>query len=144
MPAKVVNIAEAVKDFLNTQGFMAPTTAERANQLHVDLEAGKLRRVVVVPIACTTLRDTRESIFKTVTIAVNVFQQMVGQDEKTVQDSLIELSEQIIDAVNGITMATFDHLGFAESFTSAVVMDPDSNLTGRVFHAIIELEYVGE
>lgn len=144
MPAKVVNVAEAVKDFLNLQGFMAPTTAERWNQLHANLELGKARRVIVVPMASTTLRDTRESTFKTITIAVNVFQQMVGQNEKTVQDALMELCEQIIDALNGEQMATFDHLGFAESFTTAAVFDPNSNLSGRAFHGVIELEYVGE
>lgn len=144
MPAKVVDVAEAVKDFLNLQVFMAPTVAERSNQLHADLEAGKLRRVVVVPIASTTARDTRESTFKTITIAVNVFQQMVGQNEKAVQDALMQLCEQIIDALNGEQMATFDHLGFSESFASTVVFDQDTNLSARVFHAVIELEYVGE
>lgn len=144
MPAKVVNVAEAVKDFLNLQGFMAPTQAERWNQLPAHLEGGKTRRVIVVPIASTTLRDTRESTFKTITIAINVLQQMVGQNEKTVQDALMELCEQIIDAVNGVTMATFDHLGFAENFTSTIVFDQESNLSARAFHAVIELEYVGE
>ena len=99
MPAKVIDIADAVKEELNGHTFSQPFTAERAYQPTFELADMQTLHVTVVPKSVTTAIASRSGDQVDYAVDIGV-QKKLGENPDTDADEMMALVEEIAGFLN--------------------------------------------
>jgi len=92
----IIDVAEAVKDELNTGSFSADFTAQRLYQPHFELEDMKVLHVSVVPASTDLSLADRKSARRDVQTHIAVQEKLQTADNDEI-DALMDLVQEIAD-----------------------------------------------
>lgn len=137
MPAKIIEIAEAVKDELNAGSFSQSFTAERLYEPQFELPEMKTLRVSVVPKGVTLAPATRSSDFVDYAIDVAV-QKKIADDSET--DELMTLVQEIVDFFSRRVLSGATGASWVKTENNPV-WDPTHMRELRQFTSLITVTY---
>lgn len=144
MPAKVVDICDAVKDYLNAETFTQSFTATRRNVWYDDLDDTNSVQVVVVPQESDTEPETRSGLQRRYRVLVIVQKRMSDGVDLDTQDAMLLLAEEIETKLYGQSMAGFRFVTYGETSGSRLTIDTDAASRLQVFRTVMQVSYVGE
>lgn len=140
MAAKVVDVCDAIVGYLNSQTLSQSFTAARRNVWYTNLEDTNDLQVVVTPSETETNPETRQSFSRRFRVNVIVQKKVQTQAE---EDALMQLSEEIEDALRGVEMAGFGFSEFSETVGSRQFIDIDAAASEGLFRTVIQISYLG-
>ena len=140
MPAKVVNVCNAIVSYLNGLTLSQSFTAIRVNRWYDQLETSNGLQVVVLPVEKTLEPIDRGSMQRTFQVAVVIQKNFVAalNDE----DAMLLLCEEIEDALYSQDFANFGFQGFDDIGTA--FMDDEAEKDSLTFKHVLLVTYLGE
>ena len=108
MPARIVELSGLVTDFLAGETYSQTITVERRNVPVVQTESSAGIVVTVFPGEYRVVDETREvGLLREYTVKVAIQQIIAEEDERTPQDALLLLVEEIEDGLVGADMGNY-------------------------------------
>lgn len=132
----IVELAERVKDLLNATVFTEDFTATRQYLPRFDLDNLKTLAVTVVPRTLETAMLTRARDQHEIAVDVAVQQRVNAEDNDTI-DALLNLVQQIADALNRTTLDDYVWQGTVND----PIYAPDHLYEKRVFTSVLTVTY---
>jgi hypothetical protein len=141
--AKVVTLCDSVVTFLNGLTLVEPYTAVRQNVLMDQLEQITGLSVFVLPVESELTQETREDRQRLLRVATIVQDRLPGTltEQRDRGDVLLELTEQIEDALYQEAMGDFEFFAFGETTGSRTLVDLDSASARGLFRTVVETTY---
>lgn len=143
MPAKVVTLCDAIASYLNNYTFSQSFTAIRRNVWYVNLEDTNDLQVVVVPQETETSSETRSASQRRFRVMVIIQKRMTTANEQTQQDDMLQLTEEIEDALYGVGMGDFGFDTFGETAGSRQLIELETMAQQRLFRTVLQVSYLG-
>lgn len=140
MPAKIVNLCEAIKDYLNGLTLSQAFTAIRANKWYSDLEDTNGLQVVVLPVEKTVEPIDRGSVQRT--FVVGVVTQQANVTTRDDEDDLLLFIEELTDALYSRDFAGFGFQGFTD--VGEEFIETDASVDSLTVRSLLQLTYIGE
>jgi hypothetical protein len=140
MAAKVVQLCEDIVSHLNNQSLSQAFTAFRRNIWYTNLEDTNDLQVVVTPQETETTIETRQSSSRRFRVNVIIQQKVSAQAQ---EDGLMQLSEEIEDALRGQAMGEFGFSEFSDTIGSRQFIDLDAAASEGLFRTVIQISYLG-
>ena len=134
MAAQIVQLAEAVTDFLNSASFSQVFTAERRNRVREDLSAVQDLNVWVVPAILSSEVHSRRDDLVDFGIQVAVVRESVEDDEI---DDMLFLMDQLSQA---LTHENFDPFQYAGQVNTPIY-SPERIDNEGIFLSVITVTY---
>ena len=144
MPAKIVELCDSLVSTLNGLTLSVPYTAVRYNVWTPMLEDTNAIRVAVIPQETEVTSETRAAVQRRFRVAVLVEKRIVDTTARDEQDELIQLCEELEDALYGDTMGQFSFDTYNETTSSRAFIDADAYVSAGVFRTGLQISYLGE
>lgn len=138
---RTADLCDAIVDFLNTEEFTLSFVARRENVWFVKGNDSRDIHVIVVPTEVETMPQTRGAAERKYT--VSIFVQMDGATSRDRQDQMIELIEEIEDALYNRGFTGFYFETFADR-GSRLVVDTEAMARYQMFLAVLTISYRGQ
>lgn len=143
MPASIVTLCEAVKDFLNGESYSQAFTAARSNVPVKSLEETNSLVVEVFPGEYTVDAETRGDWRYEYTVNVAVSKVITAADRQTEEDGLLALAEEIQESLKDEAMGDFSMLTLTTQTGAKQHFNAERLLSAGQFVAVLEVVYVG-
>lgn len=140
MAARLVDVCEAVKDFLNAESFSQSFTATRKNRWAWKVEDAANLQVTVLPNDVETTELDRSRAERKFNLIVVIAKKVATQEQ---EDELLLLAEELEDALYAQPMASYAFESFSATTGSRVAMESDPALNTGLFRTVLELTYRG-
>lgn len=139
--ARTADLCDAIVDFLNTEEFTLSFVARRENVWFVNGTETRDMHLIVVPAEVETTPQTRGAAERKYT--VNLFLQMDGATSRDRQDQMIELVEEVEDALYNRQFPGYYFETFADR-GSRVVVDTEAMAKFQMFLVVLTISYRGQ
>lgn len=145
MPARVVELCGLVTDFLDGETYSQAIVAERRNVPVLQTESSADILVTVFPGEYRTADETREvGLLRELTVKVAIQQIIAEEDERTAQDAMLLLVDEIEDSLIGVNMGEYCYSTMNGISGIRETMFADQTVNVGLFMAILEVIYIRE
>ena len=144
MAARVVELAEAVKDYIASQTYSFTFNVLRRMLIQSDLATTQTTSVYVYPMydqGKQVAVDTRDAFGRTYTINVHIVNFVDDPSEQNEIDDALLLAEELEESLENVEQAGFAMLGFGAE-TSASFLEIDQLQERHTFNVVIPIIYI--
>lgn len=143
MAAKVVDLCECLKDYLNSLTLSQTFTATRQNVWFDDLADATGIQVVVVPSERELVSADRGSIQRRYRVNIVVQRKFTTATTTTEQDEMLLLVEELEDKIYGEGQGAYKFEQFNGAVGTTPIVDVEPAGSQRMFRSIIQADYIG-
>lgn len=143
MAARIVELCGLVADYLAGQSFSQTIVVERRNVPIAQVEESDDILVTVFPGEYRILDHDRGSYEREFTVNVAIRNIIGEQDERTGQDALLQLVDEIEDSLLRTDLGTYCFRRMAGEAGIRETMYTDQTVGTGMFMAIMDVVYVG-
>ena len=144
MPARVVELAQAVADYISGQTYSKSFTAQRKMLVRSDLKDTRLTQIFIYPQYDQGKQlpvDTRDAFGRTYTIIVHIVNFVDNPNEQDEIDISLLLAEEVEGSLENIEQAGFAMLGFGAE-QSASFLEEGQLQERMTYNVVIPVVYV--
>ena len=144
MAARVVELAQAIADYIASQTYSFTFNVERRMRIKSDLADTQTTNVFVYPMYDQGKQisvDTRDAFGRTYTVNVEIVNFIDDPNEQREIDDALLLAEELEESFENTDLAGFQMLGFGAE-TSASFLEAEQLQDRYVFHVVIPLVFI--
>lgn len=145
MAARVVDLCEAIKTYIESQTYSFTFTVARTNWVTTDLKDSAFTRVFVYPAQPTgssTEIGSRGDYLRRYSVNVHLTNYVDSNSQSEI-DTALQLAEEIEQSLENVDHSGFQMVRFTSQTAGRPYFELEAAVERNYYHSIITIEYLG-